>query len=104
MLDDRGARIVRDPHDQMNAALDILVKDMGLVLDAARQHGCPSPLLDRRNDALATIFSLGRSGTMPTPRGTTRLYDLGHHSAVRNRVARARGKGISVADPSWRRS
>ena len=44
MLDDRGARMVHDPLDQVNSALDIFVKDMGLVLDAARQHGYPSPL------------------------------------------------------------
>lgn len=44
MLDDRGERMVHDPSDQVNSALDIFVKDMGLVTEAARQHDYPTPL------------------------------------------------------------
>jgi 3-hydroxyisobutyrate dehydrogenase len=43
MLDDRGERMVR-PSDEVKSALDIFVKDMGLVLDAARGSSFPSPL------------------------------------------------------------
>jgi 3-hydroxyisobutyrate dehydrogenase len=37
MLDDRGERMVHGA-DQVKSALDIFVKDMGLVLDAAREN------------------------------------------------------------------
>jgi 3-hydroxyisobutyrate dehydrogenase len=44
MLDDRGQRMVRGAFEQVNSALDIFVKDMGLVIDAARQHDYSAPL------------------------------------------------------------
>jgi 3-hydroxyisobutyrate dehydrogenase len=44
MLDDRGQRMVHGAFEQVNSALDIFVKDMGLVIDAARHHGYPAPL------------------------------------------------------------
>jgi 3-hydroxyisobutyrate dehydrogenase/putative dehydrogenase len=43
MLDDRGARMVHGT-DEVRSALDIFVKDMGLVTDAARTSGQPTPL------------------------------------------------------------
>lgn len=43
MLDDRGDRMVHGT-DQVKSALDIFVKDMGLVLDAARENSYPAPL------------------------------------------------------------
>jgi 3-hydroxyisobutyrate dehydrogenase len=43
MLDDRGARMV-SPTDEVRSALDIFVKDMGLVVDAARERTYPAPL------------------------------------------------------------
>jgi 3-hydroxyisobutyrate dehydrogenase len=43
MLDDRGERMVHGT-DQVKSALDIFVKDMGLVTDAARASGSPAPL------------------------------------------------------------
>jgi 3-hydroxyisobutyrate dehydrogenase/putative dehydrogenase len=43
MLDDRGGRMVHGT-DQVKSALDIFVKDMGLVLDAARENSYPAPL------------------------------------------------------------
>lgn len=43
MLDDRGARMVT-PGDDVRSALDIFVKDMGLVVDAARERTYPAPL------------------------------------------------------------
>jgi 3-hydroxyisobutyrate dehydrogenase/putative dehydrogenase len=43
MLDDRGARMVHGT-DEVKSALDIFVKDMGLVVDAARAGAFPTPL------------------------------------------------------------
>jgi 3-hydroxyisobutyrate dehydrogenase len=43
MLDDRGERMVHGT-DQVKSALDIFVKDMSLVLDAARENSYPTPL------------------------------------------------------------
>ena len=44
MLDDRGARMVDNAFAEPKSALDIFVKDMGLVTDAARQTTYPTPL------------------------------------------------------------
>lgn len=38
MLGDRGPRMVAESFDQVTSAVDIFVKDMGLVLDSAREH------------------------------------------------------------------
>ena len=43
MLDDRGARMAHRT-DEVKSALDIFVKDMGLVTDAARASSYPAPL------------------------------------------------------------
>jgi 3-hydroxyisobutyrate dehydrogenase/putative dehydrogenase len=44
MLDDRGARMVDGAFEDPKSALDIFVKDMGLVTDAGRTHAYPTPL------------------------------------------------------------
>jgi 3-hydroxyisobutyrate dehydrogenase len=44
ILDDRGERMLHGPFDQPRSALDIFVKDMGLVTDAARTADYPAPL------------------------------------------------------------
>jgi 3-hydroxyisobutyrate dehydrogenase len=44
MLDDRGERMVHGAGEQVRSALDIFVKDMGLVLAAARETVYPAPL------------------------------------------------------------
>jgi 3-hydroxyisobutyrate dehydrogenase/putative dehydrogenase len=44
MLDDRGERMVHGAEEQVRSALDIFVKDMGLVLAAARENVYPAPL------------------------------------------------------------
>jgi 3-hydroxyisobutyrate dehydrogenase len=44
MLDDRGARMVEGTDYEVKSALDIFVKDMGLVADAARVNGYAAPL------------------------------------------------------------
>ena len=43
MFEDRGRRMVEGT-EQVNSALDIFVKDMGLVVDAARDSTYPAPL------------------------------------------------------------
>jgi len=44
MFDDRGARMVAGEFDEVRSALDIFVKDMGLVTGAAGDAGAPVPL------------------------------------------------------------
>ena len=44
MFDDRGARMVAVTFDEVRSALDIFVKDMGLVTGAAAETGAPVPL------------------------------------------------------------
>jgi 3-hydroxyisobutyrate dehydrogenase/putative dehydrogenase len=44
MLDDRGERMLDEAFEPPKSALDIFVKDMGLVMAAARDGGQPSPL------------------------------------------------------------
>ena len=44
MLDDRGERMLDDAFTPPKSALEIFVKDMGLVTAAAREHAYPSPL------------------------------------------------------------
>jgi 3-hydroxyisobutyrate dehydrogenase len=44
MLDDRGERMVDGAFDEAKSALDIFVKDMGLVTEAAREESYPTPL------------------------------------------------------------
>lgn len=44
MFNDRGARMVTEDFDNVRSALDIFVKDMGLVTYAARQVAQPVPL------------------------------------------------------------
>jgi 3-hydroxyisobutyrate dehydrogenase len=43
MFEDRGRRMV-DGTEQVNSALDLFVKDMGLVVEAARDSAYPAPL------------------------------------------------------------
>lgn len=56
MLDDRGARMVANPENEVRSAVDIFVKDMGLVTDAARAKAYPTPLAS----AAAQIYLAGR--------------------------------------------
>lgn len=44
MFNDRGARMVAENFEDVRSALDIFVKDMGLVTDAARKVSQPVPL------------------------------------------------------------
>jgi 3-hydroxyisobutyrate dehydrogenase/putative dehydrogenase len=78
MLDDRGGRMVHRT-DEVKSALDIFVKDMGLVADAARASSYPAPLataaeqlylagrragLGRRDDS--AVIEVLRGGPPPT--------------------------------------
>jgi 3-hydroxyisobutyrate dehydrogenase len=78
MLDDRGGRMVHGS-EEVKSALDIFVKDMGLVLDAARDISYPAPLasaaeqlylagrragLGRRDDS--SVIEILRGGPSPT--------------------------------------
>jgi 3-hydroxyisobutyrate dehydrogenase/putative dehydrogenase len=84
MLDDRGARMVQGT-DEVRSALDIFVKDMGLVTDAARATSYPTPLasaaeqlylagrragLGKRDDS--TVIEVLRGGSAPSDRGAGR--------------------------------
>jgi 3-hydroxyisobutyrate dehydrogenase/putative dehydrogenase len=74
MLDDRGARMVHGT-DEVKSALDIFVKDMGLVTDAARASSYPAPWRPRPNSstwpgvapvsAAATTLSSSRCSGAP---------------------------------------
>jgi 3-hydroxyisobutyrate dehydrogenase len=44
MLGDRGPRMVTEKYDDVLSAVDIFVKDLGLVLDAARQSSFAAPM------------------------------------------------------------
>jgi 3-hydroxyisobutyrate dehydrogenase len=44
MFEDRGARMIAAQFDQVRSAIDIFVKDIGLVSEAAAQSGASIPL------------------------------------------------------------
>jgi 3-hydroxyisobutyrate dehydrogenase len=50
MLDDRGGRMVHGAFDEAKSALDIFVKDMGLVTAAARETASNAPLAAAAQD------------------------------------------------------
>jgi 3-hydroxyisobutyrate dehydrogenase/putative dehydrogenase len=56
MLDDRGGRMVDGAFDDVKSALDIFVKDMGLVTGAAREHDYTAPLAT----AAEQLYAAGR--------------------------------------------
>ena len=59
MLDDRGERMVRATFEPVNSALDIFVKDMGLVTDAARTTGFTAPLAEAAEQLYLTGHHAG---------------------------------------------
>jgi 3-hydroxyisobutyrate dehydrogenase len=78
MLNDRGERMVQ-PSDEVKSALDIFVKDMGLVLDAGRATGFPSPLAS----AAEQLFLAGHRA------GLGRRDDSSVIEVLRGNLARA---------------
>ena len=95
MLDDRGQRMVHGAFEQVNSALDIFVKDMGLVIDAARQHGHPVPTRRRHRAALPC-----RTARRTRPAG--RL--LGHRDPARRSRCIARKSADRRRDSELRPS
>ena len=58
VLDDRGARMVH-PTDEVKSALDIFVKDMALVTDAAHTTGFTAPLAEAAEQLYLTGHHAG---------------------------------------------
>ena len=78
MLNDRGERMVQ-PSDEVKSALDIFVKDMGLVLDTGRATSFPSPLAS----AAEQLFLAGHRA------GLGRRDDSSVIEVLRGNLARA---------------
>lgn len=76
MLDDRGARMV-GTSDEVRSALDIFVKDMGLVLGAARDNAYPAPLAS----AAEQLYTAGRRAGLGR-RDDSSVIDVLRGSAV----------------------
>ena len=96
MLDDRGERMVDGAFDEAKSALDIFVKDMGLVTEAARSVDYATPLAAAA-EALYVAGSkagLGRqddSSVIEVARGNRRLAGADDDHA--DLAARGRGEG-----------
>jgi 3-hydroxyisobutyrate dehydrogenase/putative dehydrogenase len=62
MLDDRGARMVGREFGEVRSALDIFVKDMGLLVDAGAANDARTPLAEaaRRVYEEGSLEGLGR--------------------------------------------
>jgi 3-hydroxyisobutyrate dehydrogenase/putative dehydrogenase len=82
MLDDRGERMVHGT-EEVKSALDIFVKDMGLVTDAARSSNYPAPLAS----AAEQLYLAGRRA------GLGRRDDSTVIEVLRGRPAPARPEG-----------
>jgi 3-hydroxyisobutyrate dehydrogenase/putative dehydrogenase len=76
MLDDRGARMVDGAFEDPKSALEIFVKDMGLVTDAAQGLGYQAPLAA----AAERLYEDGRAA------GLGRLDDSSVIEVLRGRV------------------
>jgi 3-hydroxyisobutyrate dehydrogenase/putative dehydrogenase len=59
MLDDRGRRMVDGSFDDVKSALDIFVKDMGLVVDAAGSSRARTMLAEAAQEAFRTGAGAG---------------------------------------------
>ena len=62
MLDDRGARMLSREFQQAKSALEIFVKDMGLVTEAAAGRRFPAPLAATANQLFLIGAAQGYSG------------------------------------------
>ena len=63
MLDDRGARMIDNPNNEIRSTIDIFVKDMGLVTEAARAKAYPAPLAS----AAEQLYLAGRRAGLDAP-------------------------------------
>lgn len=59
MLGDRGPRMVTEDFGQVTSAVDIFVKDLGLVLASARQAGFAAPLASAAFNAFVSVSGQG---------------------------------------------
>ena len=59
MLDDRGARMVDGAFEDAKSALDIFVKDMGLVTGAAQEHDYAAPMAAAAQELYAAGHEAG---------------------------------------------
>jgi 3-hydroxyisobutyrate dehydrogenase-like beta-hydroxyacid dehydrogenase len=75
MLEDRGKRMLDRAFLPPKSALDIFVKDMGLVREAAREKGFETPLSDAAHRLYETGTSLGFGGEDDS--GILRVFELG---------------------------
>lgn len=78
MLGDRGPRMVREAFDEVTSAVDIFVKDMGLVVDAARESRFAAPLA--HTAFLSFLAASGRGWGALDDSAVMRNYDAGPHS------------------------
>jgi 3-hydroxyisobutyrate dehydrogenase-like beta-hydroxyacid dehydrogenase len=80
MMNDRGPRMVAQSFDAPTSAVDIFVKDLGIVIDVARDLRFPAPLAatalqsflgasgagnGRRDDAVVILYYAGFSPAKP---------------------------------------
>ena len=75
MLEDRGGRMLAREFTPARSALDIFVKDMGLVRDAAREVGFATPLSDAAHRVYEHGSSLGLGGEDDS--GVVRVFERG---------------------------
>ena len=75
MLGDRGPRMVREAFDEVTSAVDIFVKDMGLVVDAARTARFAAPLANTA--FLAYLSASGKGWGALDDSAVMRNYDTG---------------------------
>ena len=90
MLDDRGQRMVDGAFDDPKSTLDIFVKDMALVNEAAREHTYPAPLA-------SVAEQLYRAGRRAGPRPARRLGRDRGASGSRGRKSRVRSRVTAAA-------
>lgn len=75
MLDDRGGRMLERAFTPAKSALDIFVKDMRLVREAAGERGFATPLADAAHRAYEKGSSLGLGGEDDS--GVIRIFERG---------------------------
>ncbi len=75
MLEDRGGRMLAREFTPAKSALDIFVKDMGLVRDAAGEVGFATPLSDAAHRVYEHGSSLGLGGEDDS--GILRVFERG---------------------------
>ncbi len=60
MLGDRGPRMITEDFGQITSAVNIFVKDLGLVLDSARAKGYAAPLASAAYNAFLAVSGEGK--------------------------------------------